>query len=177
MKNLLLLLFAFSTETLAYVSNPIAFTTRTYSSSKSTCLFAGKGEGEGGAAIAKPKVGVETKTVTKQKQKTVQKNKTRASDPISRRDEKFEDAPMYKVMLIGDDAYDQSHVIEQLCIILEDMDEDQASSIFTQAQAGGKAMCGKYPYEYAELYKEQLLRSDPMIFSDIEEENKDDSGK
>jgi hypothetical protein len=33
-------------------------------------------------------------------------------------------------------------------------------------------MCGKYPFEMAELYKEQLIRSDPMIFSDIEEENK-----
>jgi hypothetical protein len=33
-------------------------------------------------------------------------------------------------------------------------------------------MAGKYPLEIAELYKEQLIRSDPMIFSDLEEENK-----
>jgi hypothetical protein len=46
------------------------------------------------------------------------------------------------------------------------------ATIFQQAQQEGKAMCGKYPMEHAEMYKEQLIRSDPMIFSDIEEENK-----
>ena len=43
---------------------------------------------------------------------------------------------------------------------MEDLDEDAASTVFQQAMAAGKAMCGKYPFEVAELYKEQLLRSD-----------------
>ena len=50
-------------------------------------------------------------------------------------------------------------------------DEDQAATVFQQANQEGKAMAGKYPMEIAELYKEQLIRSDPMIFSDLEEEN------
>jgi len=53
----------------------------------------------------------------------------------------------------------------------------QAASVFTQAQAGGKAMINKYPFEHAELYVEQLLRSDPMIFCDLEEEERMGSGK
>ena len=135
-------------------------------------LKASDSDKEGGAAIAKPKVGVKVETVTKQKVKSRQKQQSRTSDPISRRDEKFEDAPLFKVMLIGDEDYEQAHVIERMTEILDDMDENQAASVFKTAQQGGKAMCGKYPLEHAEMYKEQLIRSDPMIFSDVEEENK-----
>jgi ATP-dependent Clp protease adapter protein ClpS len=72
-------------------------------------------------------------------------------------------------MLLGDTGYDSSHVIERLCAIVEDMDEDQASTVLQQANQSGKAMCGKYPFERGELFKEQLIRSNPMIFTDLEE--------
>ena len=116
---------------------------------------------------------MKTEIVTKQasKQKQKQKQKAKTHDPISRRDEEFEEAPMYKLMLLGDDSYDPAHVVERMCAIVEDMDEDQAATVFQQSLAEGKAMCGKYPMEIAELYKEQLIRSDPMIFCDMEEEN------
>ena len=137
-------------------------------------LSAGKGEsdGGGGAALAKPAVKIAQKTEVKAKEKVKQTNKARTHDPISRRAEDFEDAPMFKLMLLGDDAYDPAHVVERMCAIVEDMDEDQAANVLQQANQEGKAMCGKYPFEMAELYKEQLIRSDPMIFSDIMEENK-----
>lgn len=137
-------------------------------------LFADKGESDsgGGAAIAKPEVKTAQKTETKAKEKSQQRSKARTHDPISRRDEDFEDAPMYKLMLLGDDGYDPAHVVERMCAVVEDMDEDQAATVLKQANQQGKSMCGKYPMEIAELYKEQLIRSDPMIFSDLEEENK-----
>ena len=78
---------------------------------------------------------------------------------------------MYKLMIWRDDGADPEHVITRLCAIVEGMDEDAAATVFQQAQAAGKAMCGKYPFERAELFKEQLLRSDPMIFADMQEEN------
>ena len=137
-----------------------------------TKLFAGDSDKEGGAAIAKPKVGVVTKEITKQKSKSVEKKRAKSSGPVSRREDDFEDAPLFKVMLIGDESYDQAHVIERMCEIMEDMDENHAATVFKQAQQGGDAMCGKYPLEHAEMYKEQLIRSDPMIFSDVTEENK-----
>jgi ATP-dependent Clp protease adapter protein ClpS len=110
------------------------------------------------------------KIATTQKQKRAQKQKEKTEGPVSQRKEEFEDAPMYKLMLLQDDGADVGHVITRLCAICEDMDEDQASTVFQQAQAAGKAMCGKYPFERAELFKEQLLRSTPMIFADMEEE-------
>ena len=80
---------------------------------------------------------------------------------------------MYKVMLVGDESYDQGHVVTRICTVMDDIDENRAAGIFRASMGPeGKAMCGKYPLEHAELYKEQLLRSDPIIFSDLEEENK-----
>merc|ERR1712176_811925 len=106
------------------------------------------------------------------KQRAKEKKKAKTGDPITRRKEKFEEAPLFKLMLIGDDDYDEVHVVERLCEIVEDMDEDQADTVFKQANQSGKAMCGKYPFERAELFKERLIRSDPMIYSDIEEDKK-----
>ena len=139
-----------------------------------TGLFASERDADsgGGAAIAKPEVKTSQKVETVQKEKVKQRQQANTHDPISRRDEDFEEAPMFKLMLLGDDSYDPVHVAERLCAIVDDMDEDQASTVIQQASQSGEAMCGKYPFEKAELYKEQLIRSDPMIFSDIKEENK-----
>lgn len=124
--------------------------------------------------LAQPETKIKTKvtTITIEKQKQKQKQKAKTEDPISKRKEEFEDAPMFKLMLLSDDSYDTEHVITRLCAVMDDIDEDQAKTILEQAQASGKAMCGKYPFEIAELYKEQLIRSDPMIFADLEDENK-----
>jgi ATP-dependent Clp protease adapter protein ClpS len=115
------------------------------------------------------KTGVKTATTKKEKQK--QKQKAKTGEPVQKRKEEFQDAPMYKLMLLEDDSYEQEHVITRMCAIMEDLDEDQAATVYQQAMASGKAMCGIYPFERAELFKEQLLRSDPMIFADLEEEN------
>eukprot|EP00536_Pseudo-nitzschia_multiseries_P014712 jgi/Psemu1/311352/fgenesh1_kg.758_\ len=138
---------------------------------RSVSLFAGEGDQEGGAAIAKPKIKTDQKTKTVQKEKIKQSQDSKIHDPISRRDEIFEEAPMYKLMLLGDESYDPVHVAERLCAIVDDMDEDQAATVILQASSSGEAMCGKYPMEKAELFKEQLIRSDPMIYSDIKNEN------
>jgi ATP-dependent Clp protease adapter protein ClpS len=125
------------------------------------------------AGLSQPdiKIGQKTALVTKQNQKVEIRQKAKTSEPVQNRKDDFMEAPLFKVMLIGDDSYDIGHVMERMCAIMEDMDEDQAKKIFGNAQSMGKAMCGKYPMEHAEMYKEQLLRSEPMIFADIEDEN------
>mmetsp|Transcript_7494 Transcript_7494/g.11417 ORF Transcript_7494/g.11417 Transcript_7494/m.11417 type:complete len:169 (+) Transcript_7494:96-602(+) len=128
-------------------------------------------EGASGPAIAKPKIGQKTAVEVKTVQKVEIKRKIQPADPVSRKAEDFEEAPLFKVMLIGDDGYDANHVVERITSLMEELDDDAASTIFEQAQMAGQAMCGKYPLEHAEMYKEQLLRSDPMIFADIEDEN------
>jgi len=162
---LFLLAFVQYTTAFAPVSNYAPF---------AVSLFAGQRDEDsgGGAAIAKPKIKTSQKVETVQKEKVKQRQQAKTYDPISRREEDFEEAPMFKLMLLGDESYDPVHVSERLCAIVEDMDEDQATTVIQQASQSGDAMCGKYPFEKAELYKEQLIRSDPMIFSDIKEENK-----
>mmetsp|Transcript_8622 Transcript_8622/g.17364 ORF Transcript_8622/g.17364 Transcript_8622/m.17364 type:complete len:161 (-) Transcript_8622:159-641(-) len=125
------------------------------------------------AGMAQPETQIKTKTKieTQTKQKVEIRKQEKTHDPISRREDDFQDAPMFKVMLLEDNGYDAEHVVTRLCAIMEDLDEDAAATVFQQAMQEGKAMCGKYPFEVAELYKEQLLRSDPMIFADIEDEN------
>jgi ATP-dependent Clp protease adapter protein ClpS len=108
--------------------------------------------------------------VTTKKEKQAQKQETKSSGPASKRKEEFEDAPMFKLMLLRDDGADVEHVLKRLCSVCDGMDEDQASTVFKQAQAAGKAMCGKYPFERAELFKEQLQRSNPMILSSLEKD-------
>lgn len=123
--------------------------------------------------MAQPETQIKTKTKveTKTRQKVEIRQKSKVDEPVSKRKEDFQDAPMYKLLLLSDDSYDPEHVITRMCAIMEDMDEDQAATVYNQAMQGGKAMCGIYPFERAELFKEQLLRSDPMIFADMEEEN------
>jgi len=150
--------------------NPIGILARRQQQ-QTTTLCAREGDKEGGAAIAKPKIGQKTAVEVQTKQKVQIKRKIKPAEPVQRREEEFQDAPMYKLMLIGDDAYDPTHVVERMCAVIDDMDEDQAAEVFKQAEMNGKAMCGKFPYERAELFKEQLQRSDPMIFSEMEEEN------
>jgi ATP-dependent Clp protease adapter protein ClpS len=123
--------------------------------------------------MAQPETKVETKTKikTSSKQKVELKKNFKTDDPVQKRENDFEDAPMFKLLLLADDGYDGEHVVMRMCAIVDDLDEDAAATVFQQAQQEGKAMCGKYPYERAELFKEQLLRSDPMIFADLEDEN------
>jgi len=137
-------------------------------------LFAGEGDADkaGGAAIAKPKIKTSQKVETKQKQKSKQTQQAKTHDPISRREEKFEDAPMYKLMLIGDESYDPE-TVERICHVVEGMDEDQAATITEQAVQGGEAMIGIYHLEKAERFKDGLLMSNPIIYSEVKKENKD----
>lgn len=174
--NLLIVLVLAVLQLSQAFTSPLFVPSRTTTSTSQSTLIGTRlygfgDEKEGGAAIAKPKVGSKTATEVKTRQKVEIKKTIKPAEPVQRREEEFEEAPMYKLMLIGDDSYDATHVVERLCAICDDMDEDQAATVFQQANQEGKAMCGKYPFERAELFKEQLQRSDPMIFSDMEEEN------
>mmetsp|Transcript_42133 Transcript_42133/g.71997 ORF Transcript_42133/g.71997 Transcript_42133/m.71997 type:complete len:168 (+) Transcript_42133:108-611(+) len=130
-------------------------------------LFSDKG---GGSAIATPKTKQVTTTVQKQKQKSEQKKKFKPSDPDLRKEEDFEDAPMFRLYLIGDESYEQEHVVTRVFEVVEDCSEDDAATLFKSAYQTGEAFMGKYPREIAELYAEQLTRSDPIIYADVRDD-------
>ena len=122
----------------------------------------------GGSAIAAPKTKTVTTTVTKQEQKQKQKKKFKANDPDLVQD--FEDAPMFRLYLIGDEGDDQEHVVNRVYEVVEDCSEDDAATLFKSAYQTGEAFMGKYPREIAEMYAEQLTRSDPIIYADVRDD-------
>ncbi|CAM9970135.1 unnamed protein product, partial [Hapterophycus canaliculatus] len=81
-----------------------------------------------------------------------------------------EDAPMFNVLVIGDEEYNREHVVLSIQDIVPDTDNTRAAEIFEEAQEGGKGLCGTYPEEEAELYVEQFTRCEPIIYADMEKE-------
>jgi ATP-dependent Clp protease adapter protein ClpS len=160
---------ALSVPTTAFTTAPLRQPQRT---PQLPPLFASSDKG-GGSAIAVPKTKQTTTTVIKQKQKSKQKKKFKPSEPDLRSDEDFEDAPMFRLYLIGDEADQQTHVINRMCEVVEDCSEDDAATLFKSATQTGEAFMGKYPREIAELYCEQLTRSDPIVYADV----RDNEGK
>lgn len=122
----------------------------------------------GGSAIATPKTKQVTTTVQKQKQKNEQKQKAKPSEPDQLSD--FEDAPMFRLFLIGDESYEQEHVVNRVHEIIENISEDEAARIFKSAYQTGEAFIAKFPKEIAETYAEQLTRSDPIIYADVRDD-------
>ncbi|KAL9184451.1 hypothetical protein ACHAXT_002537 [Thalassiosira profunda] len=158
--------------TLALVTSAAAFTTaplHTHARRLSPLHQLGDDKG-GGSAIATPKTKQVTTTVQKQKQESKQKKKFKPSEPDQLNENDFEDAPMYRLYLIGDEGYDQEHVVTRIHEIVEDCSEDDAATLFKAAYQGGEAFMGKYPMEIAETYAEQLTRSDPIIYADVRDD-------
>lgn len=149
----------------------------------------------GGAGVLE-----KTKTVTKSKQKAKQKEETTSvNEPQYDEVIDFEEAPMvstyavklvltcqcwrllvdereltflaqYRLFLIGDEEYEQKHVVTRLQEVVENISEDESASLYKQAYQGGEAMVGKFPLEIAETFAEQLTRSDPIIYADVRED-------
>lgn len=83
-----------------------------------------------------------------------------------------EDAPMWKVLLLGDEEYEEDPVCDVLCAVMPEViaDARQAKEKYDEAMNVGKALLVLAPFEHAEMYQEQLARADPMVFAQIEEE-------
>ena len=129
-------------------------------------LYSDSGKGGGTAFATKTVTVTTTKQTTEQDVK--QKKKYKPSDPDQLND--FEDAPMFRLYLIGDEGYDQEHVVTRVHEIVEDCSEDDAATLFKSAYQTGEAFMGKYPREIAETYAEQLTRSDPIIYADVRDD-------
>ena len=71
---------------------------------------------EGGAALVKPKVqiGQKAATVTKSKNKSANKQKERTDENARRREDDFEDAPMFNIILAGDMEDEQANIVQRL---------------------------------------------------------------
>ena len=60
-------------------------------------------------------------------------------------------------MLIEGDNGEQEYLMEQICVICNDVNKNEAAGIYKGCMLAGKVMIGKYPMKRAELRLEQLL--------------------
>ena len=82
-----------------------------------------------------------------------------------------EEVPLWKVILLGDEEYIEDEVCPVLVAIIPDIENDrQAKEKYDEAESTGKSMLIVVPKEHAEAYVEQLIRAEPMVYAEIEEE-------
>lgn len=126
----------------------------------------------GGPAPAVPKTRTRqvTRTAPPQVGKPQQKQKVQNAKPAMKKDMASE--PMWKVVMLGDDEeYECDPVCEVLQTVIPDIENfQQAKEKYDEAQSTGKAMLLVVPKEHAEAYVEQLIRAEPMVYAEIEEE-------
>ncbi|CAM9263950.1 unnamed protein product [Ectocarpus sp. 6 AP-2014] len=124
-----------------------------------------------GGKVGRAKVSLEraVTSVAAPKSESAQETKKKQVTKTKRATE-TEDAPMFQVLVIGDEEYNREHVVMSIQDIVPDTDNTRAAEIFEEAQEGGKGFCGTYPEEEAELYVEQFTRCEPIIYADMEKE-------
>lgn len=78
-----------------------------------------------------------------------------------------DEIPMFKVILLADEGYDEAHVVTQLQKTVQ-LDKKNAQRVFHEAQSTGSSVACVVCEEHAEFYAQQLLRQD--IFVTVEKD-------
>ena len=84
-----------------------------------------------------------------------------------------EEVPLYKVILLGDNEYEEGPVCSVLHSVIPEIENlRQATEKYDEAQNTGKALLIVVNKELGEAYVEQLARFDPemIVYADLEEE-------
>jgi ATP-dependent Clp protease adapter protein ClpS len=78
-----------------------------------------------------------------------------------------EEMPPYSVILLGDEEYEEEHVVISLRSIVPDlkMDARRATEIFQLAQRNGRELVITVAQDMAELYAQQLTRCVPIVYA------------
>merc|ERR1719221_1656700 len=122
-------------------------------------------------AIAKPKTKIKHATYTGSPGNGGGKSSGAAATVTAKPKQITEDMPLWKVILLGDEEYVEEPVCDALVRVIPELaNVMQAKERYHEAQQTGKSLLIVAPKEHAELYKEQLIREEPMVFADIEEE-------
>jgi len=122
-------------------------------------------------AIAKPKTQTKSKTFGSTGNPGGGSPAAKQAIAKPRRKEHTEDVPMWKVVLLGDEEYEEEGVCEVLLSVVPEIENlAQAGQKYQEAQNTGKSLLITVPKEHAEAYVEQLIRAEPMVFAEAQEE-------
>lgn len=79
-----------------------------------------------------------------------------------------DEIPLWKVILLGDEEYEEGHVVTQLQKVVQ-LAKKEASRVFAEAQASGSALVCVVIEEHAEFYAEQLKRQEIWVTLEADE--------
>lgn len=119
-------------------------------------------------AIGRPKTQIkkELGRVTQQQAPEPQADKGSAK-ARPRRKTQADEIPMYKVILLSHDEYDEAHVVTQLQKTCQ-LDKQHSKRVFHEAQSTGSSIACVVCEEHAEFYAQQLRRQE--IFVEVEKD-------
>lgn len=118
------------------------------------------------ARIAKPKTTIQKDTkklVAPPKQEELTETGSGAARAKPKRKTQQEFVPMYKVILLGDEEYDQVAVVQALLKVIPKMEQAEARRIFHEAQSTGQSIICIVEKEHAEFYAQQLKREEVYV--------------
>ncbi|EME27805.1 ATP-dependent Clp protease adaptor protein ClpS [Galdieria sulphuraria] len=118
------------------------------------------------ARIAKPKTTIQKDTkklVSPPKQEELTETGSGAARAKPKRKTQQEFVPMYKVILLGDEEYDQVAVVQALLKVIPKMEQAEARRIFHEAQSTGESIICIVEKEHAEFYAQQLKREEVYV--------------
>eukprot|EP00802_Teleaulax_amphioxeia_P022099 Tamp_22512.p1 GENE.Tamp_22512~~Tamp_22512.p1 ORF type:complete len:170 (-),score=41.79 Tamp_22512:248-757(-) len=118
--------------------------------------------------IAKPKVNIGNPMVGPQQ--AAGKPKTATPDLKPKQKTQDDETPMFKVILLGDNDYEQSHVVTQITKVIPSVKKEEAIRCFVEAQMTGSSVIITVTEEHAEHYVQQLKRQ--QIYAKMEQEKK-----
>mmetsp|Transcript_8378 Transcript_8378/g.25183 ORF Transcript_8378/g.25183 Transcript_8378/m.25183 type:complete len:153 (-) Transcript_8378:1003-1461(-) len=123
-----------------------------------------------GIQIGKPKtqVGKPKTSITTSQPQTEVEQKAKKQKPKPKYKTDADEIPMYKVILLGDEGYDEVHVTTQLIKVIPKLSSEEASRIYSEAQGTGSSIICVVNKEHAEFYAQQLRRQE--IFVVVEED-------
>lgn len=85
-----------------------------------------------------------------------------------RRKTQADEVPMFKVILLGDEEYVESHVVTQLQKTVQ-IQKSEATRVFREAQSSGSSVVCVVCEEHAEFYAQQLRRQDIYVVVEKDE--------
>ncbi|EKX41716.1 hypothetical protein GUITHDRAFT_112132 [Guillardia theta CCMP2712] len=116
--------------------------------------------------IAKPKVDIGHQLGTTQPE--AGKPKVAKPKAAPKRKTQDDECPMYKVILLGDNEYEQSHVVTQITKLIPSISKEEGIRIFVEAQMTGSSVIIVCTEEHAEHYVQQLKRQ--QIYAKMEKD-------
>lgn len=118
-----------------------------------------------GIKIGRPKTDIkkDTKKINEQKQQAEPETGKGAAKARPNRKTQADEIPMYKVILLGDEEYEEGHVTTQLQKVIPKMGKEEAVEKFFEAQQTGSSIVCVVAQEHAEFYAQQLKRQDIFV--------------